>query len=647
MNTIPTSANTQTKRILIIDDEINGISLSTAHSDGEDLFNELNDVTNPITEDVISLINQNFTTYTNYIEDQNFSLDLIKDVFLNPSFLEKSSEEIRDLVNPILDKANLLKKISETIQAAFSDSNFEVIMLENNSQALELDITSFDLLILDWYLGPTLTNESYIRDTLSKIENLPPIILLTSHNKIDTPAERSRFFESTKISGAGLITLTKGKLISESFNSSGLLRIASTLMSQRFIANDIREYINDWEKALEIAKIKTLETLWQLDTFILKSIQEDASIDGQPYHDHFHTFIQKENSWHIENALNNISSIENLGEKLKNYEYKNILTHATNPNSFSLHRNLLSHYSFKGYSKNIQISSKDILELEKSVLHDIPFGAILKNKSVTDAVENIYINITQPCDLSDIVRSSKRSDRSIQLIKMEPTKKGLNESAIFDTANYIITDFNINDEFYDLKPLPMSIISLNFEDFYKFSCENDLHVIGEVRNDIAIGLQQKAVSYLIRPSQQRTQRPSISPAKVIYVKHCATGVRNEKDFPIFDHVRIEYTAPTNIVGTKNQITEKQYIQFIGLDHFELTDWIISNTQERSIQREELANFFYEQIEIEDKVFEKNIGNLTIKFQKNHTHQPMEDEISKLRINKNCECIFILHHAHHL
>lgn len=640
MNTILT--NPQLKRILIIDDEINGISLNTFNSDSEELLNELNDITGPITDEVISIINQHFINYSNFIENKKFSLDLIKNVFLNPSFLEKASKDLYDLIFPILDKNRLLIEISETIKAAFSDSSYEVITLENYTQASELDITSFDLLILDWYLGPTITNEDYIKNTLSNIDNLPPIILLTSHNKIDTPSERSRFYESTKISGAGLITLTKNKLISKSFNSSGLLRIASTLMRQRFIANDIRGYIKDWEMALEIAKTKTLETLWQLDTFILKSIQEDAFIDGQPYHDHFHNFIQKENSWHIENLLRDSSRIEDLGEKLKNFEYKNILTHATNPNSFSLHRTLLSHYSFKGYSKNLAISSKAIIELEKSILHDIPFGAVLKTKSITQPVENIYINITQPCDLSDIVRSSKRSNRSIQLIKMEPTKKGLNESAIFDTANYIITDFNINNEFYDLKPLPMSIISLNFEDFYKFSCEQELHVIGEVRSDIAVGLQQKAVSYLIRPSQQRIQRPSISPSKVVHLKHCETGVNNDRGYPLFDHFRVEYTAPTNIVGTKDQITEKQYIQFIGLDHFELTDWIISNLQDRSIQREDLVNFFYEQIEINNKIFEKKIGPLTIKFQKILSNQSIEDEIAKLKINKGDECIFILH-----
>lgn len=648
MNTTP--INPQTKKILIIDDEINGILLSTAHAEGEELFKELQDLTSPITEEVISVIRRYFSPYVNFIEDQEFSLDLIKNVFFNPSFLEKVSPDVQNLIQPIFDKNKLFIKISETIQGAFPVTGYELVLLENNTQASTLDISSFDLLILDWYLGPTITNEAYIRDILSKINNLPPIILLTSHSKIDTPSERSRFFESTKISGAGLITLTKDKLISEEFNSLGLLRIATTLMSQRFIANDIREYIKDWENALEIAKTKTLETLWQLDTFILKTIQEDAFIDGQPYHDHFHNFIQKENSWHIEDVLKETNSIENLGEKLKNLEYKNILTHATTPNSFSLHRTLLSHYSFKGYNKVLKVSSKSIVELEKSILHDIPFGAVLKEKSIIDPVKNIYINITQPCDLSDIVRSSKRSDRSIQMIKMEPTKKGLHESAIFDTTNYIITDFRINDEFYDLKPLPMSIISLNFEDFYKFSCEKDLHVIGEVRNDIAVGLQQKAVSYLIRPSQQRTQRPSISPAKVIYLKHCETGENNPRGFPIFDHFKVEYEAPTNIVGTKDQVTTKQYIQLVGLDHFELTNWIISNIQDKSIKREELINFFYEQIEMDNKSFDKfdkKIGSLTIKFLKNNTHQSFEDEITKLRIDKNSECIFILHQAHHL
>ncbi|CAM4160554.1 hypothetical protein [Acinetobacter pragensis] len=630
------------KKILVIDDEIEGISLDSALIVLEELSKQLSDPTSPIAEEINIIIEQNFPSFSNFYENHSLSIDFIKNVLLTPLFIELSSHDLKTHINRLIEQNNFLLKTKEKIQEVFPETEYVITFLEHYSEAAELKFEEFDLLILDWYLNATTTNEKFISETLSKIPNLPPILLLTSYNKIDTPAERSRFFKSTRISGAGLITLTKDKFLSSNSNFSGLLKICSMLSNQRVIANDIRRYITDWENALEIAKNKTLEALWQLDTFIIKSIQEDAVIDGQPYHDHFHNFIERENSWYLENEFTKKSNIESLGKSLEDLTYSDILMHHTNENSISLHRTLLSHYSFKGYTNILAIQSKSIQDLKKSILHDIPFGAVLKTKSITDPVESIYINITQPCDLSDIVRSSKGSDRSIQLIKMEATKKGLNESTIFDTNNYIITDFNINDEFYDLKPLPMSIISLNFEDFYKFSCEKELHVIGGVRNDIAVGLQQKAVSYLIRPSQQRTQRPSINLAKIVYLKHCETGHFDENQRPLFDHFGTVYTVPTNIVGTKNQTTTKQFIQFIGLNQFELIEWIISNIQNKNIRREDLIKFFYEQIEIGDKISEKKIDSLTIKLKKIDFNQPIEDEISKLRINKKCECIFILH-----
>lgn len=640
------SSNPIKKKILVIDDEINGLSSEVASQLFNDLFAELNDPTSLILEEINNIIEKYFSHF-NLEENPHTSTNFLRNILLNSIFFEKASDELQSLLTPLNQKNSLFLQFKEIIKKSFPSTEYEITFLEHSIESFSLDISSFSLIILDWYLDERTTNESYIKERLSTIEDLPPIILLTSYTKINTPEERSRFYNTTKISGAGLITLTKNKLISENFGSFGLSTISSILMKQRSISNDIRMYINGWEKALEDAKKRTLETLWQLDTYIFKSIQEDATIDGQPYHDHFHNFIQKENSWHIERELDITNSIESLGSKLEKIEYCNILTHSIDSSSFLLHRNMLNHQSFKGYDHDLSIQSKKREELKNSILHDIPFGAVLKSGPINTPLDEVYINITQPCDLSDIVRSPKKSIRSIQLIKMSPEKKSLNQSAIFDTSNYTITDFFINNDYYDLKPLPMSIISLSFEDFYEFSCSHTLNVIGEVRNDVAVGLQQKAVSYLIRPSQQRTQRPSISSAQIFLIKNLPTGAHNAEGNPLFANTFIEYHTPTNITGTEDQKTRKKFIQLVSSDHFELTEWIITNLINQNVQKSDLIDFLSKRNEVKDKVLDKTIGKLSIKFIKIQKDKSTAQIIQELKLNKNSECLCILHQAYHL
>lgn len=634
------------KKVLVIDDEIKGITLETALNDGKDLFDELQDINSPVTDEIINIINNDFKEYSNLIENQDFSLDLIKNVFLNKDFQEKLTDDTKNLFTPINDKNSFLGKIRTAIEESFPKPLYEIEFLLNHNEANDLEVEKFDLLILDWFLSANVSNEDYIKDTLSKIDNLPPIILITSHPNINKAEVRASFFEKTRISASGLTTLTKAKILSSNFGSSGLSKISSTLIKQREISNNIRSYIKDWEEALENAKRKTLSTLWQLDTFIIKSIQEDATIDGQPYHDHFHNFIERENSWHIEKEFDTKSNIESLGELLEKHSYNDILTYYTDESSFKLHREVLTHYSFKGYNRRLRIPSKTSSSLRKNILHDIPFGAVLKPKDINEKSDIAYINITQACDLSNICRSPSSSN-SIVLLKSQLIKRNLKESFIFDTSNYIITSFPINNDFYDLKPLPMSIVSNSFKDFYDYSVKNNLYVVGEVRNDIAVGLQQKAITHLIRPSQQRVQRPSISSAKMVYLQYYKTQTIDENGTPIYETLKVEYSSLVNIIGTKNQETRKSYLQFTGLDPFDFSTWILSNVKYNEVTEPNLLSFFNQQIEVNNSISDKKINSLNIKFIKIESIDAIDERISTIKMNKNSESIFIFHQLDHL
>jgi hypothetical protein len=640
------------KKVLVIDDEINGITLEVALNEGQDLFNELRDINSPTTEEILNIINNDFSEYSNFIENQNFSLELIQNIFLNETFQKKLQDETKELFFSLNQKNAILKNIRNVIEQSFPKPLYEIDFLLNYDAAGGLEIEKFDLLILDWYLSPNTTNEEYLKNTLSGINNLPPIILITSHPDINNSETRSIFFENTRISASGLTTLTKDKILSPDFGSIGLSKISSQLINQRKISNSIRRYIKDWENALDNAKKKTLNTLWQLDTFIIKSIQEDATIDGQPYHDHFHNFIERENSWHIEKEFDSKSNIEALGELLENHTYNDILTHYTDKNSFNLHRKVLTHYSFKGYERRLKIASKKSTKLRENILYDIPFGAILKPKDIHEKTDIAYINITQACDLSNLCRSPDNSS-SIVLMKMKLTKRELKESFIFDTSNYIITSFPINNEFYDLKPLPMSLISNNFDDFYRFAVNHNLYVVGEVRYDIATGLQQKAISHLIRPSQPRIHRPSISEAKLVFCKNLNTGKTNEFGRIEYDKKTLIFPHSIFFVGTqeiKGMNKVDNLIQLIGQDHHRLIQWIFDESniikEHQEYLRSSLLNFFFSPIKLTGEEIDMEKDNLIPKLKVIKAQETLEKQIKKCKVGEDQTSFFIVHQVHH-
>ena len=88
------------KKVLVIDDEINGITLEVALNEGQDLFNELRDINSPTTDEITNIINSDFNEYANLIENQNFSLKLIQNVFMyNRLIRNGGNDNVLDYLN--------------------------------------------------------------------------------------------------------------------------------------------------------------------------------------------------------------------------------------------------------------------------------------------------------------------------------------------------------------------------------------------------------------------------------------------------------------------------------------------------------------------------------------------------------------------
>ncbi len=531
----PTSQPSK-KKILIIDDEIEGISLKKALTTAKTFFEALRDPDSEIREEMDNFLNKHQNQFQNKLEtDGTVHEAFFKEVILSDSFknsLSTVSLTYKSL-SSLYQENEWLLRIKGLITKAFPTDVYDVKYLENVDNINIDELDQFDLLIVDWFLENGYSQSSDLLLKLSEKDNLPAIILLTSHENILESNTKSDFYIKTRISGAGLTILIKKEIRAESFGYIGLRMLAEKAIKQRPIANASRHYIKQWENVLESAKQNTIKSLWQLDTFIMKSIHTDAISDSQPYSNHFHDFISREHSWHMETNTTLNTYAENLGTALNEHNYNDLLTHHSNEDSITLHRELLQHYSFQGGVNTFKIHDITKDELQQKILEKLPFGAVLVHgdNSTSDSYE-AFVNITQPCDLSGLIRN--QPNNSLIFMTLSLKKRLVKNSMFFDTSTYHIYGLTLNDTLYDMIPKNKQLVGINFNEFYqKF---NNYKLVGVLRNDITMSLQQSTAASIIRPSQPRTNRPCFGLAKLFLISCSSTG---EKKCISFGRVKLE------------------------------------------------------------------------------------------------------------
>lgn len=197
----PTSQPSK-KKILIIDDEIEGISLKKALTTAKTFFEALRDPDSEIREEMDNFLNKHQNQFQNKLEtDGTVHEAFFKEVILSDSFknsLSTVSLTYKSL-SSLYQENEWLLRIKGLITKAFPTDVYDVKYLENVDNINIDELDQFDLLIVDWFLENGYSQSSDLLLKLSEKDNLPAIILLTSHENILESNTKSDFYIKTAL----------------------------------------------------------------------------------------------------------------------------------------------------------------------------------------------------------------------------------------------------------------------------------------------------------------------------------------------------------------------------------------------------------------------------------------------------------------
>lgn len=568
------------KKILFIDDEINGISFNEAQNLGKEFFDQLRDFNDPLRTEI-----------TDFIKDENLDIDFPENGEISEKFFQDNilfgdlnhflRAKENESLNSIFTKHDFLICVPDIVRAAFSDTNqYELTCSSTLQEYRNADLNKFDLVILDWYLGDGNKSNTFIKEEFANQQNSPPIILITSHEGILDSENRFSFYSDTKIGSSLLTILIKRDVQEEYFRSNGLRQLSEKAIAQRGFGNKFKQYIVSWEKAFKEAAQKSLNNLWQLDGYIVKNIHEDALLDSQPFDEHFNNFILLNHLSNIEseNDLNNIAN--DLDAIIKELQFNDSLNFHSNCVSIENHRNLLHQYYYKGGDLPKIIDDEETFR--NNILKIFPVGSII-GKYENNTIAKAFVNITQPCNLSNYARNPN-SDNSIFLMKLTVLPADINHNKPFDSKTFTIKSLKVENKFYDFKPEPCHILSLPCNDIHKKIINDDYKVIGILRPEFILSLQEAAASNLTKPSQKRIERPCFGMAKLYFFPKQNNGNANLQECSY----KLDFFS-------KNKEKNKE-IFFLGRDAFRAAHFISTHLN-RDDFKSDIYTFFCSNIEL--------------------------------------------------
>lgn len=530
------------KKILIIDDEINGLRPDMYMVQAESFFKNLEDYRQDETKELFLFISKHSEIF-NVKKPKDLSTltprALFEDYFSKPFFRKNGPALLTSSLSTIYTIHDSLIKVKSIIQSAFSPTIYDFEFVENIPTSSEIkDIDKYELLIVDLKIG-NVSSTNFL-NSISVIPNLPPIILISSHfnngkNKL------SDYFNETYISATGLTLLSKSDLKNPASGSFKLKLLADQLISQREISNTTKNLIKTWEKLLIDAKSEFSKMLWKLDATIMQQIFNDSLSDNVPFSDMINDFLIKELLWNIEESDELKHSIKNLENSFTNHS-KKMLAYELDINA---HRTLLSHHFYTG-GNNIEIDfpsthlkypsgrmrrKSDILNnLQKNILTILPFGAILYNSDE----ETILINITQQCNLAGISRAKQPSLNSLLFIKANISKADNSAYIPYNDKSLVsilhkINSSNVN-EFLDIQPNSKHLLSCSLSDFIDLVKKSNSKIIGRMRPEHVISLQQETALTILKPAQTRISRLGACKAIITLIKRDTTSeiFKNDK-----------------------------------------------------------------------------------------------------------------------
>lgn len=508
-------------KVIVIDDELAGLTSFHLQQMVHNFEGILGDCTSPEFEELWALTEElgGLPGAQDYDEEAQrkylLSDNFVSSVVLNPQFENKVSDSVKGLLAPFLDRAKKVKGLRDAIKEAF-DSQGSTLEFSPNRPTKPQDLLKYDLIIFDLVLqGSTAPVDELVRYLKSLGDEqpsyLPSIIVMSSRDELIQ--ERKRFSTESNISAAGLMLLPKSEVFKANFGAHGIKLSYQQLKRQREIAQHMRVFMSAWTRAQAEAQEKARFTLWNLDAAAMQEIHLSASLDSDPYDGHLSEFLAKEYLWHVESAVDVANAIDKLDECFKQQlkQGGNVAAIATrfmapfvNP---SINRDLVSHFTWSGFSLDKNILTKPHDEILADFSHALPFGAVLAAEEVGDN-SDFLVHITQQCDILSVARA-KKEGFTAKFAVARATEVSDNRVPIHENDEVVAKGLKHGNKEYDLKIVNGNILALPAEMLTNYLKEKNFNIVGRLRHEIATQFLVATANYMTRPAGIKTTRAQV------------------------------------------------------------------------------------------------------------------------------------------
>lgn len=521
--------NIQPRSILVVDDELSGFKSFHVQDVVRNFYDHVADTTDPIFNDLWDVAKAIPELGADDWDGDQAAQYLggnaaVSIVLLSEEFGQIASDALKSLLGPFTERAKRVSELKQMFAAAFPAPLFDLQFISSPRPNLA-SILQYDAVFLDLFLDhadhtPVDTVQNYLRE-LSRQAGaaiLPPIILMSSHGELKE--HKRNFSLNSQISAAGLMVLPKATLGMPEFGATGLNLAFKQLDRQKSVAHSMRAFIGSWLAALDEAKEKTAQTLWNLDASAMQHIHLAAVRDADPYDEHINELLSREHLFHVEAKPSVAQSIDELDKCFRGLltpegegQIENRLIAPMT--DIDTARAFMSHFTWFGSPLPENFLS-DECDAASRISRSLPFGSVLHCGELSHGGKCL-VHITQQCDLNAISRN-KDASRTVSfvtadIIELQPSDNPVIKTSEFFAKNLRVMQADSLREF-DLHVKAGELFALPFSEFLDKARSEGWRIVGRLRSDISNHIVAAVTNQMSRPASQRMIRPGLLRAKL-------------------------------------------------------------------------------------------------------------------------------------
>lgn len=519
------------KRVLVVDDELAGLTFAHFRDSAAEFIAELEDLTSPSAEPAwavaAELTGKKPFDEADADEVAAFfaSDEFVRDIVLSPSFRAANVPGAEHL-GRFYERDQAVQVLKEMLQSAFAPPGFE-LSFDAIRPMPASDLTAYDLVILDLVLlrSADAVDElvRYLKDLGDATYPAPLPCLIVLSSRPEMVENRPLFSTKSNISAAGLLLMEKGHVRHAQFGAAGLELAYQQLERQRDAAQYMRVFVKEWMAALERAKVAAGETLWNLDAAAMQEIHLSAISDDDPYDEHLNELVAREYLYHVETSTDVTRAIEALDGLFQKH-----LRLSGNKVSIGQRlmapfvdskpgRTIVSHFNWTGFNPTGPLDQIEAADLALRFNRLIPFGAVLAPPELAAGSE-CWVHITQQCDLNSAVRGKRAGDPPAHVSAMFAVASVMpvndHTVPVHQTDELVARGLRVGNQEFDLKLIDGRLISLPIGQLIDTARTDGMRVVGRLRHDIANQFLNATANHMTRPAQLKSTRVEVRQGRV-------------------------------------------------------------------------------------------------------------------------------------